>query len=350
MQAQAGGVVGGIVDRSSPHVPCVWILARFGRSPWSIHAPSRSEVAPSSPTRMTLLSLLISRSRSRSSQVPEGIESSLDLLFVFPGIDANYLRDVPKFFQRNNDLAGAVVRGLLIRLDHDLRAQRRLVRIVHAGEVLDLPREGLLVQPLDVPLRADFDRALDEDFDEPADRFPGLLPCRAVGGNRCSNRGHAVSREKLADERDPFDIGIPICPAEAQPLAQMPPHHIPVEHLDIQTAVTQGLLNQPGDGGLARRRKPRKPHRKSDAHAPLLFSISRNVCRASCSFHDDSLTHAYYHTAHANSKVSFEGLSPPRSRWRRAAQQPSTAWKTKRIGGRHISRIARRFTDLSFSE
>jgi hypothetical protein len=50
----------------------------------------------------------------------------------------------------------------VLSVQGDLGAERRLVRIRDAGELLDLALEGLLVEALDVALGADLDRGLDE--------------------------------------------------------------------------------------------------------------------------------------------------------------------------------------------
>jgi hypothetical protein len=50
------------------------------------------------------------------------------------------------------DLAGALFRRLLIRLEDEIGGVRRLVGVRYTGELLYLPGEGLLVETLDVSL------------------------------------------------------------------------------------------------------------------------------------------------------------------------------------------------------
>src|SRR5688572_30450847 len=73
-----------------------------------------------------------------------------------------------------------LLRGLLGRLVlgvHDERGiLRRLVRVGHAGELLDLALEGLLVEALDVALGASLDGSLDVDLEEAVThRLVGLV-------------------------------------------------------------------------------------------------------------------------------------------------------------------------------
>src|SRR3954468_6436670 len=90
---------------------------------------------------------------------------------------------------REDDLR-ALLGRVLLRLDPDVGARRLLVRIVDAGEALDLALERLLVQAFDVTARALLDRGrhghLDERpplLDELACLAPGLLVRRDCRGD-----------------------------------------------------------------------------------------------------------------------------------------------------------------------
>src|SRR3954452_1419697 len=66
---------------------------------------------------------------------------------------------------REDDLR-ALLGRVLLRLDPDVGARRFLVRVVYAGEALDLALERLLVQAFDVTARALLDRCRDVNLDE----------------------------------------------------------------------------------------------------------------------------------------------------------------------------------------
>ncbi|KPL10007.1 hypothetical protein AMJ71_04740 [candidate division TA06 bacterium SM1_40] len=57
-EVQAGPVIGGMVDSSSPHAPCSMRRASVGTRPCSISGPMTSNVPPSSP-KMTSLFLCL---------------------------------------------------------------------------------------------------------------------------------------------------------------------------------------------------------------------------------------------------------------------------------------------------
>ena len=101
--------------------------------------------------------------------------------------------------------ARALLRLVLLGVDHELRARRLLVRVRDAGELLDLALERLLVEALHVAPRALVDRGLDVDLDERADlldQLARLLPRRLVRRDRGRDHGAALAREP---RRDPAD-------------------------------------------------------------------------------------------------------------------------------------------------
>src|SRR5919108_2212491 len=91
------------------------------------------------------------------------------------------------------DALGALLGRFLFGVNDELRAGGRLVRIRDSGELLDLPRERLDVEALDVTPRTLLDRSLDvhldkgtELLDQPARLPAGLLVRR--------DRGHEHGR------------------------------------------------------------------------------------------------------------------------------------------------------------
>src|SRR6478736_2331984 len=83
-------------------------------------------------------------------------------------------------FQRAEDPREARLRRLRVGVNGDLGVLRRLVRIVDAREVLDLPRERLLVEPFGIAVGERGDRALAIDLDEIANLGALLVADGAV--------------------------------------------------------------------------------------------------------------------------------------------------------------------------
>jgi len=66
----------------------------------------------------------------------------------------------------------------------DLGIKRRFIRIVDAGESLNLAIPGTLVKALDVSTFADGQRSVDIDLNESADSTAGLLAGSSIGRDR----------------------------------------------------------------------------------------------------------------------------------------------------------------------
>jgi hypothetical protein len=142
-----------------------------------------------------------------------------------------------------------------------------LVRVRDSGEVLDLAREGLLVQALDVALRQHVDRALRVHLDEVADHLARLVADLAVRRDRGGDHGHAVAAQQVRHERDPANVGVAVLLAEAQALAQVRPDDIAVQHLHVMPALSQRRLQPLRDRRFAGPRKAREPHSEAAFHA-----------------------------------------------------------------------------------
>lgn len=100
----------------------------------------------------------------------------------------------------------------LVGADVDLGLCRRLVRCADTGELLDLARTGLLVQPLWVALLHDAQRRVDEDLDERQGRvvFVVQRACEVtvgrVGRDERRQRQRAGGREEEGDFADAADL------------------------------------------------------------------------------------------------------------------------------------------------
>src|SRR3954452_13702632 len=113
---------------------------------------------------------------------------------------------------REDDLR-ALLGRVLLRLDPDVGARRLLVRVVDAGEALDLALERLLVQAFDVTARA----LLDRFRDVPLDKRPPLLaelarlpPGLLVRRDRRRDHSRTVTRQPRRDPADPPDVGVTV--------------------------------------------------------------------------------------------------------------------------------------------
>ena len=86
-----------------------------------------------------------------------------------------------------DDEVGILFRRTRRRVNDDLRTQRHLIRVINAGEVLDLTGAGEPVQAFCVACFADLERRINKDFDETgfADQRAALVargPVRADRG------------------------------------------------------------------------------------------------------------------------------------------------------------------------
>src|SRR5215213_274467 len=103
------------------------------------------------------------------------------------------------------------------RVDDEFGAERRLVRVVDAREVLDptLAREG--VHALRVARLADLQRRVHEDLEETfvAEHRAALVARRAVRADGRADDAAAVPRYLAGHEPDAADVRVAILPAEA---------------------------------------------------------------------------------------------------------------------------------------
>src|SRR5215212_9479140 len=142
---------------------------------------------------------------------------------------------------------------LLISLDVKLGGGGWLVGVGYPGELRDLPGESLLVEALHIPLGAHLERSIDEDLDEVlADIAPHLVTHLLEGRDGADDHTYPVARKEVGHEPYPQDVGVPVLPGETQPLGEVGPHYVPVQNLDPAKAVPELVLDDLGDGGLAR--------------------------------------------------------------------------------------------------
>ena len=154
----------------------------------------------------------------------------------------------------------------LLGVEHELGAHRLLVRVRHAGELLDLALERLLVEALHVAAGALVDRRLDVDLDEGADRLDpvaGLLPRLLVRRDRGRDHGAALARDPRGDPADALDVRVAVLLREAEALREVHADVVAVQVLDDEAAPVELGADEVRDGRLAGAREPGEPEREA---------------------------------------------------------------------------------------
>ena len=132
---------------------------------------------------------------------------------------------------------------------------RLLVRVVDAGEALDLAGERLLVEALDVAPRALVHRRGDEDLDERApllDHRARLPPRLLVRRDGSGEHGAALPRQARGDPADALDVRVAVLLREAEALGEMRANGVAVEVLDDEAAPVELGPDEVRDRRLAR--------------------------------------------------------------------------------------------------
>ena len=119
--------------------------------------------------------------------------------------------------------------------------KRRLVRVVHAREIINLapPRPG--VHALCVTPLANLDGRVNEDFDETlgSHHAAHFVARRAVRTHRRADGDAAVAHDLGRDEADASDVRVAVVPAEAQAFRQVRANHVAVEQRHAATVFEQ---------------------------------------------------------------------------------------------------------------
>src|SRR5829696_1126402 len=135
--------------------------------------------------------------------------------------------------------ARALLRLVLLGLQHDLRAGRYLVRIRDSRELLDLTPEGLLVKALHVAPGALLDRRVDEDLHERPellDHVSGLLARLLIRGNRRDENRGTLAGQARSHPADALDVRVAVLLREPEALRKARPDDVSVEVLDEPSA------------------------------------------------------------------------------------------------------------------
>src|ERR687897_3945384 len=136
--------------------------------------------------------------------------------------------EVPEELQLLYDLAGALLRLLLVGLEGEVRGRGRLVGVRDAGELLYLSGERFLVEALYVPLGAHFQRRVHEDLDEVHDPAPDLVTGLLVRRDGRDDHRHPVAGEQVRHEPDAQNVYVAVVATEAQALGEVGAYDVAV--------------------------------------------------------------------------------------------------------------------------
>src|SRR4029453_13067895 len=165
---------------------------------------------------------------------------------------------------------------MLLGVDAHVGVARLLVRVVDAGEPLDLAPEGLLVQTLDVASRTLLDRGRHEDLHERSpllDELTRLLPRLFVRRDCCCDDRRAVPCQARGNPADPLDVRITVILREPETFREMRADCVAVEILDDRAALFDRRTDEVRDRRLAGAREPREPERESAFAATLRLGM-----------------------------------------------------------------------------
>src|SRR6266542_781508 len=179
--------------------------------------------------------------------------------------------DVAHLRQLVEDHLHRIVGALAHGVDVDLRALGGLVRVGHAGEPGDLPRQRLRVQALDVPLGALLHRGVDVDLHELLDVRPALVSGVPVRRDGRHDGRHAVARQQVRHEADPQDVGVAVLLREPQALRQIGPNDVAAKELDHHVPAAKLVEQHLREGRLAGPGKAGEPHGEA-----LLLGVVRH--------------------------------------------------------------------------
>ena len=167
--------------------------------------------------------------------------------------------DQPTIHEFRPDSLDAFVGRFLGGVDHDLRVHGRLVWVGNAGKVLDLSRQSPLVEPLDVPLNQDIQRAVHEDLEEVRDAVVEFIPHRAVRGDGRRDGNHSIARKQFTDKADAPDVGVTVLFAESQAFRQVGPDHVAIQQFDLGACRAETPVEDLRKGAFAGPGEARKP-------------------------------------------------------------------------------------------
>jgi hypothetical protein len=139
------------------------------------------------------------------------------------------------------NLSGALFKSFLIRVAFDVGGGRSLIRVVDAGDTVDLSGAGAFVDALEVALLADRERSMHVDFEKITDALPHFVTQSPIRGNRRDQNDHAVTGEHLGNESNPADIFVAAGFAVAEVFAEVLANDVAVEQFDAMSEGAEAL-------------------------------------------------------------------------------------------------------------
>jgi len=135
-----------------------------------------------------------------------------------------------------------------------LRVERRLIRCRNPCELFDFPGPCFFIEPFWIALFYDFERCIDEDFDEVETGrlvdFPSKSAIGAVGRDERRQRDTRGVREQARDLADPADVLVAGLLVEPEIFVQAEADVVPVQSVRESVQMEQVLLESAGDCGL----------------------------------------------------------------------------------------------------
>ena len=153
---------------------------------------------------------------------------------------------------------------------------RRLVRVVHAREALDLAGERLRVEAVHVTPCALVDGSADEHLDERAellDHRAGLPPRLLVRRDRGRNYRAALPRDPRGDPADALDVRVAVLLREPEALREVRAHGVAVEVLDHEPTAVELRPDEVRDRRLPGAGEAGEPEREAAASRALGLGV-----------------------------------------------------------------------------
>jgi hypothetical protein len=220
-----------------------------------------------------------------------------------------------------DDLCRGLLRLEALRVDDDLRVGGRFVRVVDAREALDLARERLRVEPVDVTAGALVERRADVDLDKRAvllDEGAGIVSGLLVGRDRGHDGRASMAGDPRGDPPEPLDVGVTVLLRETEALREMGANGVAVQVLDDVAAAVELRADVVRDRRLARSGEAREPESEASAAVGLRLGVLVRV---------DVLTHAVL------SRFVFSWM--PHSSLSEPAQRPARSSSSGLVGRVH---------------
>src|SRR5258708_30654165 len=141
--------------------------------------------------------------------------------------------EVTQVFKPGKNAFNALFDGLPVGFDDEFRVLRLLVRVIYAGKAFDLALVNQFIKTLDVALAADFNGALDIDFDKIADVIACPLASLAIRRDGGGNADPLLTCQRTTDKSDTLNVGIARLTAKTHRLTQVYAYDITIQHLNF---------------------------------------------------------------------------------------------------------------------